>query len=99
MSIPKAVALLGIGHDYLRLIPCDDDFRIRTDVLRDEIPRDVEAGLTPLAIVGRPARWPRAASIPCAIWPTLPTNSVCGFTLMAPMARWLRSQSRRSLPE
>jgi glutamate/tyrosine decarboxylase-like PLP-dependent enzyme len=52
MSVPKAVALLGIGRDHLRLIPCDDDFRIRVDLLRAEIKRDVEAGLTPIAIVG-----------------------------------------------
>ncbi|MGB8889992.1 MAG: pyridoxal-dependent decarboxylase [Candidatus Korobacteraceae bacterium] len=52
MSIPKAVALLGIGRDYLRHIPCDNDFRIRTDLLRAHIQRDVEAGLTPMAIVG-----------------------------------------------
>jgi glutamate/tyrosine decarboxylase-like PLP-dependent enzyme len=52
MSIPKAVALLGIGRDNLRYIPCDDDFRIRTDLLRTAIQRDVEAGLTPIAIVG-----------------------------------------------
>ncbi len=52
MSIPKAVALLGIGRDYLRYIPCDDDFRVRTDILRAEIERDVEAGTTPIAIVG-----------------------------------------------
>jgi aromatic-L-amino-acid/L-tryptophan decarboxylase len=52
MSIPKAMALLGIGRSNLRLIPCDDHFRIRPDLLRAEIKRDVEAGLTPIAIVG-----------------------------------------------
>ncbi|MGC2107870.1 MAG: pyridoxal-dependent decarboxylase [Candidatus Korobacteraceae bacterium] len=52
MSIPKAVALLGIGRDHLRLIPCDDGFSIRTDLLRESIARDVAAGLTPIAIVG-----------------------------------------------
>ncbi len=52
MSIPKAVALLGIGRDNLRLIPCDGDFRIRVDTLRDAIANDVATGLTPIAIVG-----------------------------------------------
>jgi aromatic-L-amino-acid decarboxylase len=52
MSIPKAVALLGIGRDYLRLIPCDNEFRIRMDALQERIARDVDNGLTPIAIVG-----------------------------------------------
>jgi aromatic-L-amino-acid decarboxylase len=52
MSIPKAVALLGIGRDNLRLIPCDEQFRMRVDLLRDAVVRDVAAGLTPIAIVG-----------------------------------------------
>ena len=52
MSIPKAVALLGLGRDNLRLIPCDDVFRIRTDLLRQRIEQDMRGGMTPIAIVG-----------------------------------------------
>ena len=52
MSIPKAVALLGIGREHLRLIACDDQFRMRTDLLREAVQRDVYTGLTPIAIVG-----------------------------------------------
>ena len=52
MSIPKAVALLGIGRKHLRLIACDDEFRIRTDLLREAMQRDLGAGRTPIAIVG-----------------------------------------------
>ena len=52
MSIPKAMALLGLGHNNLRLIPCDDEFQMRTDELRKAIARDIAAGLKPIAIVG-----------------------------------------------
>src|SRR3954452_21481155 len=37
MSTPKAAALLGLGHDAVRLIPVDDAFRIRIDLLRETI--------------------------------------------------------------
>ncbi len=52
MSIGKAVALLGIGRDHLRLIPCDDEFRMRIDLLHAAIERDIADGITPIAIVG-----------------------------------------------
>ena len=52
MSIAKAVALLGIGRENLRLVSCDNDFRIRIDLLRQSIEDDVRAGKHPIAIVG-----------------------------------------------
>jgi aromatic-L-amino-acid/L-tryptophan decarboxylase len=51
MSTPKAAALLGIGHDSVRLIPVDDDFRMRIDLLRETIQSDIQAGLQPIAVV------------------------------------------------
>lgn len=51
MSIPKAVAALGIGRDNLRLIPTDDCFRMDTAELEQAIRRDRAAGKEIIAIV------------------------------------------------
>jgi aromatic-L-amino-acid/L-tryptophan decarboxylase len=51
MSIPKAVAFLGIGRKNLRLIPVDADFQMRMDALEAAIAADRQAGHTPFAIV------------------------------------------------
>jgi glutamate/tyrosine decarboxylase-like PLP-dependent enzyme len=51
MSIPKAVALLGLGQRNLRLIPTDDQFRIQPHLLREAIAADRRAGLKPIAVV------------------------------------------------
>jgi aromatic-L-amino-acid decarboxylase len=51
MSIPKSVALLGIGRDNLRLIPVDERFRMLPEELEAAILRDKSAGRTPLAVV------------------------------------------------
>lgn len=51
MSIGKAVALLGIGRDHLRLVPVDADLRMRVDLLERAIERDRAAGLAPIAVV------------------------------------------------
>jgi glutamate/tyrosine decarboxylase-like PLP-dependent enzyme len=51
MSIAKAAALLGLGHDSVRRIAVDEAFRMRIDALRAAIERDVTAGNQPVAIV------------------------------------------------
>jgi len=51
MSISKAVSLLGIGRDNLRLIPVDDAFRMLPEALEQSMRRDEELGITPLAVV------------------------------------------------
>ena len=52
MSIPKAMALLGLGRRHLRLVPCDDEFRIRLGRLQEAIDDDQRAGMQPIAVVG-----------------------------------------------
>lgn len=51
MSIPKSVALLGIGRNNLRLIPTDTNFRLIPSELQGAIQRDKAAGKAPIAVV------------------------------------------------
>lgn len=51
MSIPKSVALLGIGRNNFRTIPTDAALRMDLKALVEQIRRDKEVGKTPLAIV------------------------------------------------
>jgi aromatic-L-amino-acid decarboxylase len=51
MSIGKAVALLGLGRDNLRLLDCDEGFRLSAEVLRAAVAQDRAAGRRPLAVV------------------------------------------------
>ena len=50
-SIDKAVILLGFGHDALRKVPSDDQFRMRLEALEAAIRADRAAGLVPVAVV------------------------------------------------
>jgi aromatic-L-amino-acid/L-tryptophan decarboxylase len=51
MSIPKAMALLGLGRENLRLIPTDECFRMSLAHLHEAITADRAAGRRPLAVV------------------------------------------------
>jgi aromatic-L-amino-acid decarboxylase len=46
-SIEKGAIALGIGQDYVRRVPVDAEFRMRTDVLEALIQADLAAGLRP----------------------------------------------------
>jgi len=51
MSIPKAMAVLGLGRDNLRLIATDERLRMSLPDLRAAVVADRASGLTPLAVV------------------------------------------------
>jgi len=50
-SIDKGVILAGLGHQALRRIPSDAEFRMRPDALRAAINEDRAAGVLPIAVV------------------------------------------------
>ncbi|HYO89880.1 MAG TPA: pyridoxal-dependent decarboxylase, partial [Candidatus Limnocylindrales bacterium] len=50
--IPRGVEVLGVGSDALRLIPTDDRYRVRVDLMAQAITEDRAAGYQPVCIVG-----------------------------------------------
>jgi aromatic-L-amino-acid decarboxylase len=51
LSIDRAVIAAGLGHDSLRKIPVDDQFRMRVDSLERAIAADRTAGSLPIAVM------------------------------------------------
>ncbi|HEX9918314.1 MAG TPA: pyridoxal-dependent decarboxylase, partial [Pyrinomonadaceae bacterium] len=51
-SFVKSVDILGLGRENLRKVATDKRFHIRTDALRREIERDLEAGNLPVCVAG-----------------------------------------------
>jgi aromatic-L-amino-acid decarboxylase len=51
MSIPKAMALLGLGRRNLRLVAVDGHYRMDSTALRAAVAADQAAGAVPLAVV------------------------------------------------
>jgi aromatic-L-amino-acid decarboxylase len=50
-SVDKAVITLGLGHENLRRIPADKEYRLRPDLLASAVEEDRRAGRLPLAVV------------------------------------------------
>jgi glutamate/tyrosine decarboxylase-like PLP-dependent enzyme len=52
VAVDKAVDAVGAGRECLRILPTDDEFRIRIDALEEAVARDKAAGIRPMCIVG-----------------------------------------------
>ncbi len=51
-SIDKAVQISGIGSDNLVKIPVDENFAMKSGLLRQAIANDLQSGKTPLCVIG-----------------------------------------------
>jgi len=47
----RAAEIMGLGSDSLRKVPVNDQYKIRTDLLRQMIESDLKAGHAPFAVV------------------------------------------------
>jgi glutamate/tyrosine decarboxylase-like PLP-dependent enzyme len=52
LSITKAADILGLGHEYVRLVNTDDRFCLDPQSLRTAIAEDLRKGLKPFCVVG-----------------------------------------------
>jgi aromatic-L-amino-acid decarboxylase len=52
VSVDKAVDSVGIGRNYLRILPTDERFQVRIDAMEQAIAADKERGIKPICIVG-----------------------------------------------
>jgi glutamate/tyrosine decarboxylase-like PLP-dependent enzyme len=51
-SVLKAVQTLGLGSDGLRFIPCNRDFQIDLEALREAVSSDRKKGRCPVCVIG-----------------------------------------------
>ncbi len=52
VSLDKAADAVGIGRNNLRIIPTNDQYQIRIDLLKEAIQKDKTQGLRPVCIIG-----------------------------------------------
>ena len=87
-SITRAVELLGIGSENLRALPIDAERRMRADALAAAIDDDLDAGITPIAVVAT-----AGTTLTGAIDPVDPIADVC-----AGRGVWLHVDGAYGLP-
>src|SRR5436190_5834697 len=52
VSLDKAADAVGIGRNNLRIIPTNDQYQVRMDLLKEAIQKDKSIGLRPICIIG-----------------------------------------------
>jgi glutamate/tyrosine decarboxylase-like PLP-dependent enzyme len=52
VSVDKAVDAVGLGREALRVLPTDDRFQVRLDLLEAAIAKDKAEGVRPMCLVG-----------------------------------------------
>ena len=52
VSLDKAADAVGIGRNNLRIIPTNDNYQVRIDLLKEAIQKDKSVGLRPICIIG-----------------------------------------------
>ncbi|WP_428493137.1 pyridoxal phosphate-dependent decarboxylase family protein [Rhodopila sp.] len=50
--LPRAMEMAGLGREALRMIPCDDQGRMRRDALARRVAEDRAKGMSPFLLVG-----------------------------------------------
>ena len=84
-SVEKAALLAGFGRDNVRIVPHDDAFAMRPDVLEELIAADLAAGRVPCAVVATTGTTASTALDPVAALADVAGRSRCGCTSMP---RW-----------
>jgi aromatic-L-amino-acid decarboxylase len=104
-SIEKGAMVVGIGQENVRKVPVDSDFRMRTDVLREMIERDLAAGLRPCCAVATVG-----TTVPTSVDPVPAIADLCeryglwlhvdaaygGSAAVAPEFRWALAGCERA---
>jgi hypothetical protein len=88
----RGADMLGIGTEGVRMIPVDDDYRIRTDALRAAIADDRALGFVPFAIVASAGTVSTGVIDPLSEIATSAGTKGCGSTWM------VRTAGRRCSP-
>jgi aromatic-L-amino-acid/L-tryptophan decarboxylase len=98
LSIPKAAAMLGLGSEAVRLLPCDRNMRLDPGMLDEAMREDIAAGMQPMCVVASAGTAGTGAVDPLAAIGNVARRynawfhidaSYGGFAVLAPSVRHL----------
>lgn len=97
-SVDKAALLAGFGRGNIRLVPCDDSFAMRPELLARAIEEDIAVGNVPCAVVATTGTTTSTALDPIAgiaavasqfgIWLHVDA-AMAGSAMILPECRWM----------